>query len=102
MQNLRSLFIGTVAVFGIGAGIFGLSSCDTVDAAFDCQSVCERYRDCFDKDYDVGACRSSCRTESANDSTVRSKADACEACIDDMSCSGAVFNCGQTCGAIVP
>jgi hypothetical protein len=100
MRNLRSLFLGTLALCGVG--FFGIASCDSVDAAFDCQSVCQRYHDCFDKDYDVGACRSSCRDRAANDSTVRAKADACEACIDDMSCTSAVFNCTQDCAAIVP
>jgi hypothetical protein len=100
MTKLRSLLLGTVALCGIG--FFGIASCDSVDAAFDCQKVCQRYHDCFDQDYNVDKCRSDCRADSANDSTVRSKADACESCIDDMSCTSAVFNCTQDCGAIVP
>lgn len=100
MKKLRSLILGSVALCGVG--MFSLSSCDSVDAAFDCQSVCQRYHDCFDKDYDVGKCRSSCRDRAANDSTVREKADTCEACIDEKSCTGAVFNCSPSCSAIVP
>lgn len=100
MRNLRSRMLSFAAFCAMG--FFGSSGCDSVDAAFDCQAVCERYRDCFDQGYDVAACRSDCRTASANDSTVRAKADACEACIGPMSCISSVFNCAQDCGAIVP
>jgi hypothetical protein len=89
-----SFIVGTTGLFGAG--------CDSADAAFDCQSVCARYRECYDADYDVGACRDRCRAESDSDTTVRSRADACEACIDGMSCAGATFNCVQDCSSIVP
>jgi hypothetical protein len=100
MRKIRSLLLGTVALCGIG--FFGIASCDSVETAFDCQSVCQRYKDCFDADYDVGKCRSDCRDAAEKDATVRAKADACEACIDEMSCTSAVFNCTQNCAAIVP
>jgi hypothetical protein len=89
------------AMFSTGIWL-GSSGCDTVDAAFDCEAVCSRYRDCYDASYDVGKCRSQCRTASANDPTVREKADACEACIGDRSCLSATFVCGSDCAAIVP
>jgi len=98
MRAFRSIALATLYVlFGLGAG-----SCDNADAIFDCQEVCSRYRDCFDASYDVGACRNRCRDASAKDPTVRSKADACEACIGNMSCVSATVNCAQDCGAIVP
>src|SRR3954453_16526397 len=99
MRTVRMLVASAailVAVLVAGQG------CDTVDAAFDCEAVCSRYRDCYDASYDVGHCRSQCRTASANDPTVRSKADACEACIGDRSCLSATFVCGGDCAAIVP
>jgi hypothetical protein len=83
---------------------FGMAvtSCDEVDEAFDCQSVCSRYRDCFDSNYDVGACRADCRARADNDPSVKAAADTCEACLDDMSCASSTFNCASSCGAIVP
>jgi hypothetical protein len=99
MTTLRAL---ALAIAGFTAGSLFAAGCDSADAAFDCQSVCQRYHDCFDDDYDVGACRNRCRDASDKDSTVRAKADACEACIGPMSCASAVFNCAQDCGAIVP
>jgi hypothetical protein len=77
-------------------------NCDSVETAFDCQSVCTRYRDCYDSSYNVDNCRSSCRSRAANDPSVRQAADTCEACIGDMSCLSATFNCGGSCSNIVP
>ncbi len=101
MRLIRTLTLFVASFF---AGIIGIGSfgCDSVDAAFDCSSVCSRYSECFDADYDVSACRDRCRTSSANDSSVRARADACEACINGMSCVGATFSCSQDCSAIVP
>jgi hypothetical protein len=92
-----SLCLSALAVIGLGS-----ASCDSIDTAFDCESVCSRYRDCYDSNYDVDACRHSCRTRAANDPAVKGAADACEACIGDMSCLSATFNCGSSCSNIVP
>jgi len=78
------------------------TSCDSVDTAFDCESVCSRYRDCYDSGYDVDGCRQRCRNASENNSSIRQDADQCEACIGDKSCLSATFNCALDCGAIVP
>jgi hypothetical protein len=98
MKNLRSVLTLVAALLG---AVVTPMACDA-DNAFDCQRVCSRYRDCFKSDYDVDGCRSRCRASSEQDATVRAKADACEACIGDMSCLSATFNCAQDCGAIVP
>ena len=77
-------------------------NCDTVETAFDCQSVCTRYRDCYDSSYNVDNCRSSCRSRAASDPSVKQAADTCEACIGDKSCLSATFTCAGSCGNIVP
>jgi hypothetical protein len=94
---MKRLF--AVLVLGFGLAV---TSCDSVDEAFDCQAVCSRYRDCYDSNYDVGQCRANCRARAANDPSVKAAADTCESCIGDMSCVSATFNCGGSCGAIVP
>jgi hypothetical protein len=100
MKKLRSAFALAVCLGGsMAAGAF--IGCDKVDEAFDCQSVCSRYRDCFDKNYDVGKCRSDCRDNSDKNSSFRQKADACEKCISDRSCTGS-FACAAECVGIVP
>ncbi|MDB4980785.1 MAG: hypothetical protein JWM82_1537 [Myxococcales bacterium] len=99
MKILRVLALFGLA-FATGA-LTGPVGCGAVDAAFDCQQVCTKYHDCFDGNYDIGKCRDRCRTSSANDSTVRAKADACESCIEGKSCVGS-FPCALDCGTIVP
>jgi hypothetical protein len=90
------MMVTAVAVLG------GIDACGTADEIFDCQSVCSRYADCYDPSYDVDACRSRCRTASEKNSSVRSNADQCNACIGDKSCLSATFSCGGVCGSIVP
>jgi hypothetical protein len=85
-------------------GSFGMavSSCGETDKFFDCQSVCDRYKTCFDSKYDVGACRSRCKDKADADKTFQQRADTCESCIDDKSCSEATFTCATQCAGVVP
>jgi hypothetical protein len=99
MRKLISPFFLSCAVW---LASLGALSCDAVDTAFDCESVCSRYRDCYDANYDVGHCRESCRARAADDPAVKAAADTCEACIGDKSCVSATFQCGSSCSNIVP
>lgn len=100
MSVIRRIFLGASLLF---AGVsLGFTSCSSVDAAFDCQRVCNRYKECFSSGYDVGACRDRCRSNAEADMEAQRKADQCEACIDDRSCSDATFNCATDCAGIVP
>jgi hypothetical protein len=99
---MRQLAVRFLLTCSLALPALGLLSCDAADTAFDCQSVCSRYRDCFDSSYDVGKCRESCRDRAASDPNVKGAADTCEACIDDMSCTAATFNCASSCSNIVP
>lgn len=78
---------------------FMSTACDEADQAIDCNQICNRYKDCFDADYDVGACVDRCEPMLDEDPHA---ADDCENCIDDRSCTGAAFNCATECGGIVP
>ncbi|HEY6476401.1 MAG TPA: hypothetical protein VI456_07435 [Polyangia bacterium] len=99
----KSLILSALFLFLLGALTAASSvGCDSVQAAFDCQQVCERYRDCYDSSYDVSGCEDRCRTNAANDPSVQQAADTCDSCIGDKSCISATFNCGGSCGAIVP
>lgn len=103
MLNRTAKTIGGLFLTGVLAAALGFTtSCDDVEAAFDCQAVCSKYRDCLDDDYDVSSCRSRCRSAAANDEDMRRKADVCEACIDGMSCASATFSCATNCAGIVP
>ena len=100
--TFRSWAVALSVVLSVVLAGMGSAGCDSIDTAFDCASVCERYRDCYDADYDVGACRSSCRARANDDPGVKGAADTCEACMSDMSCLTATFNCASSCSAIVP
>ena len=103
MKEIKATFLAVSFMSGLVILATTLANgCGAVDEIFDCQSVCSRYRDCYNADYDVDSCRQRCRTNSENDPSVRSAANTCEACIGDKSCLSATFNCGASCGAIVP
>ena len=79
-----------------------LAGCGAVESAYNCDTICNRYKDCFNSDYDTGVCAQRCRDAAADDSDYQRKANQCEACIDDRSCTSATFNCTLECGTIVP
>ncbi len=85
----------------LAAGLW-TPSCGEADKLFDCQSVCSRYQSCFNSGYDVASCRSKCKDSADRDMDFQRKADDCEACIDDRSCSSATFACTARCAGIVP
>lgn len=77
-------------------------ACDSVDRAYDCNQICNKYKTCADANYDESACASRCRDEAAASEAYEDRADDCQACIDDRSCLGSVFNCSGECAGIVP
>jgi hypothetical protein len=84
---------------------WAVSACDATDSVTNritCGDVCERYRDCFDEDYDVDGCTDRCENAAtANEDRAR-RLEICDACIDDRSCTEATFNCSADCAGIVP
>ena len=94
MLKKLSLFVLLLGSIGVTA-----TGCDEADQAIDCNQICNRYKDCFDKDYDVGACVDRCEPMLDSDPN---GADDCEDCIDDRSCASSVFSCAAECGQIVP
>jgi hypothetical protein len=75
---------------------------DAVDRRIDCDTICDRYAECFDDDYDTEACANRCRDKAADDEDFEDKVDACESCIDDESCASGTFECTDNCLGIVP
>jgi hypothetical protein len=76
--------------------------CDKADQIIDCNKICNKYKDCLNSDYDVGACVDRCEDKADKDDDAADQADSCESCIDDKSCAGSVFQCGAQCAAFVP
>jgi len=66
-----------------------------------CAEVCNKYKSCINSDYDVASCTTQCE-DKANDSASRQdQLDSCNSCIEDRSCSGAVFNCTTECASVI-
>jgi hypothetical protein len=79
---------------------FGCDAADEVEAEIDCNTVCGRYSECFDEDYDISECQDRCEDSVDTGDLAQSDLDDCENCIDDRSCAGATFNCAARCGAL--
>jgi hypothetical protein len=95
---MRSLFAISV-VFALAVGC---SAKDEIEQEIDCHSICDRYSECFDADYDVSACQDRCEDNVDQDPSYMDKVDACDNCIDDRSCTNATFACITECAGIVP
>lgn len=76
--------------------------CSTVDRIYDCNQICNKYKDCVDASYDVNACESRCQDNASDSDSFQDRADDCQSCVDDRSCASAVFGCGAECAGIVP
>jgi hypothetical protein len=92
----------------LALGVFGTFSCsedndpiEQIDEASDCNDICDKYQECFDKSYDTDKCQSNCESR-ADDPDHRDQEDKCSDCIDNASCTGAVFSCTTDCLGIVP
>ncbi len=101
-SNMPKSVLTVLALALVGVSAFGCAAAQAVENKIDCGSICNRYKDCFKKDYDVDTCKARCESGAKNDANYQSKVNVCSACIDDKSCTSAVFKCGNECGAIVP
>ena len=89
----------TYAVLGVVSAF--LMGCGAVSNAVDCNQICDRYKTCYNKSYDSGACQTRCRNNANSDTSYMSKASSCSSCMDDKSCASATFSC-PSCIGIVP
>jgi hypothetical protein len=88
--------------FGPFAVLLSLGCTSKVEDRLNCGDVCNRYQDCFDDDYDVGACIDSCTSRADDDDDFSRRVDRCETCIDDRACAEATFVCATDCSGVVP
>lgn len=79
-----------------------LGGCQPIDAAFDCNTICTRFKDCFDGSYDVESCGDRCRASAEAEPNYYRAVDTCEACMTDRACASATFTCGSDCSQVVP
>ena len=91
-------FISLASFAGVGC-----SAADPITNHFDCKTVCQRYADCFNHDYDVDACKDRCESDASNSDDKQNKLDDCHDCIGDAdSCAEDITKCTSSCSAFVP
>ena len=94
-------FFGACLCVGL---LFGVACEDdpieTVDESMDCAEICDRYKECFDDNYDVDRCEDSCDSR-ADDPDHEDQEEACSNCIEGQSCTSS-FDCVDEFAGIVP
>lgn len=85
-----------LSTFGCG------EAADDIANTYNCARVCDRYRDCFDSDYDAQTCAENCENKADDDTEYANTVNSCEACIDSRSCSETLFPCASECSSVVP
>lgn len=96
---MRNLVAAGILGLGFLAAACGDDVIDDITNTIDCTDVCQRYSDCFDENYDVSACVDRCEEDADVDDA---RLERCENCIDDESCTAALFECTADCVGIVP
>lgn len=88
----------------LGLAFVGLTAigCDQIDREVDCHKICDRYSECFDKDFDVSACQKRCSNRAEEDNNFADNVDSCDNCIGKASCVEGAFKCASECKDIVP
>jgi len=100
---MRNRLIGAgFVVLAAALAIGGCSAADKVSNKIDCHSVCKRYADCFDSDYDVDGCEDKCENSADSSEARETKLEKCDDCLDSHSCTGSAFSCADECVGIVP
>lgn len=90
----------TMGLFALASSLF--FGCDRVEDTVDCAGICDRYKSCFDENYDVAACTQRCMEEADKSAAYSDRVQSCADCIDDKACAAATFECGTQCAGIVP
>jgi hypothetical protein len=81
---------------------FATASCSDSQTTISCDAVCDRYRECFDDEYDVEECTLACEDGADRDPEFDADVAACHECIQGRSCAGSTFACATECLGIVP
>lgn len=87
------------------AAAIGFSACsdatDPVTTKIDCSSVCNRYEECYDENFDTDKCKDDCENLAEDSDVKQDQLDSCDDCMDDNSCQSATYNCAVPCGKFI-
>lgn len=75
--------------------------CSDAKNVVNCAEVCDKYKSCINSDYDVASCTSKCEDKANDNAERQQQLDSCNSCIEDRSCTSAVFNCTTECATVI-
>jgi hypothetical protein len=91
--SLSTLLIAATTILTVG--------CSEAERTYDCAQICSKWADCHDEDLDETDCVDKCEDEGDADADFEMKANECEACLDDSSCTEATFECATDCAGVI-
>jgi hypothetical protein len=102
MKNTLRFLVPSLLVVG-ALSLVGCSEAkDEVTNTYNCASVCNRYEDCVDKDFDSSECTDKCEDRADANENQEERLEACDSCIDDKSCKDIATSCATECVDILP
>jgi hypothetical protein len=99
---LKKTWTALCALMIVAGVLVGAPGCRNVENALDCRGICDRYKDCYDHNYNTDDCHNRCEDKANDNKDFMRKVDACNDCLGDKSCASATFTCLDECGGIVP
>jgi hypothetical protein len=97
---MRKVAMALVGI-ALALGLMSCSTADKIENKITCSDVCNRYRDCFNANYDTAACSDKCEAEANTNQDKDRRLELCNTCIDDQSCTSAVYDCATDCAGII-
>lgn len=82
-------------------GALAMTGCGEANRIYDCTKICDKYSECIDDDINKTECVDRCEDEGDADPDFEERADDCEKCLDDKSCTEATVECATTCAWVV-
>jgi len=92
----------SASLFSITAAFGACSDAtDPVVTKIDCASVCNRYQECYNSNFDDDKCKDDCENLAEDSDVKQDQLDACDDCMDDTSCTAATYKCATACGKFI-
>jgi hypothetical protein len=96
-QTVLSIVLLSTAAAVTGCG----EASDEVTNTVSCASVCGRYQECVDSDFDVDGCTDRCEDEADASENREERLQSCDSCIEDRSCVDATVTCSAECAGVI-
>ena len=96
--DLRALLLALL----VFSAPIACSSAGVLDQEADCNDICSRHAECFNRDYDVTGCQKRCVDRAEDSESVAEDVENCDICLDGTSCVESEADCKDACSSIIP